>query len=418
VLETKEALDVILGKTSRLGVERVSLLDALGRVLAEDIHAARQQPPWDNSAMDGYAVRAADVQGATPESPVRLRVVEEILAGDLPRRRIGSGEASRIMTGAPIPEGADAVVRVEDTDRGGDDVVLVRRAVKSGRDIRRAGEDQEVGDLLVPAGKSLRPGEIGVIAGAPRSFVTVYRRPVVAVIATGDELAEPDTAPGPSRIVNTSSYSIAAMVQDAGARPVVLPIARDDRGSLEAAFAEALRADVVVSVGGVSMGERDLVRAALEAQGVSMHFWKVRVTPGKPLAFGTAGSRLVFGLPGNPVSCMVSFELFVRPALLKLAGHRRIFRRALQATLTEGIPKRKDHTHYLRVRLEREGGGWKACSVGPQGSGILRSMTLADGLAVGPREALALEAGAQVWVLPLDDLWAMSEERPDWCSYV
>ncbi len=412
MLSTIEAREVILKHATPLGVERVSILEALGRVIAEEVRAARQQPPWDNSAMDGFAVRAADALGASPGTPVRLRVAGEIMAGTMPSRAVMPGQAARIMTGAPMPRGADAVVRVEDTESDDPEWVRILKPVEPGRDVRRAGEDQEVGDLLVGAGTRLRPGEIGVIAGAPRAFVSVRRVPTVAVIATGDELAEPDTAPSSAQIVNTSSYSIAAMVREAGARAVVLPIARDDRASLDAVFAEALHADVVVSVGGVSVGERDLVRESLEASGVTMRFWKVRVTPGKPLAFGTAGRKLVFGLPGNPVSCMVSFELFVRPALLKLAGHARIFRRTLCATMTASVKKRKDYVHFLRVRLDREGDRWLATPMGQQGSGVLRSMAWANGLAVGPREMDRLEAGMEVQVIHLDDCWATAEDRP------
>ncbi len=412
MLGTTEARDTILQHAAPLGVERVSLLDALGRVLADDVFAERRQPPWDNAAMDGFAVRAADVASASPTTPVHLRVVETITAGQQTSRIVQSGEAARIMTGAPIPPGADAVVRIEDTQPHGPDGVHILTAVGVGRDIRRAGEDQEVGDRLVKAGTPLRPGEIGVIAGSPRAFITVYRRPVVAVVATGDELAEPDTTPNPAQIVNTSAYAIAAMVRDAGARPLVLPIARDDPASLDRTFQQAMDADVVVSIGGVSVGDRDMVKDRLEGLGVTMHFWKVRMTPGKPLAFGTAGRKLVFGLPGNPVSCMVSFELFVRPALLAMAGHTRVFRRTLRATMTAPVAKRKDYVHFLRVRLQWDGNRWLATSVGAQGSGILRSMARGDALAVGPRDRERLEAGDEVWVIPLDDAWAMADTRP------
>lgn len=411
MLTVAQARDAILSVIHPLGTERLSLIEAQGRVIAEEVRASRQQPPWDNSAMDGYAVRAADIQNATEQSPIHLTVLETITAGMVPKQTVGPGQASRIMTGAPVPAGADAVIKVELTRSSQRTQVEILSAVPEGNDIRRAGEDQEPGDLLLTPGTYLRPAEIGVLAAAPRSFVFVHRIPTVAIIATGDELSEPDLPIGPGQIVNTNSYALAAMVKQLGGAPRVLPVARDSLQSLKDAFAQARGADVIISSGGVSVGEHDFVKEALEQLGVEMAFWKVKMTPGKPLAFGQWNGIPVYGLPGNPVSSLVSFELFVRPALLKLAGHTRIFRRMLRATLEDTMTKRPGMPHFLRVTLREQDGKWFVSSTGAQGSGILRSMSKAHALAVGAEHLNRVEAGTEVWVMPLDEQWAMTETR-------
>lgn len=412
MLSVREARDAILTQITPLGTERVSLLDASGRILAEEIRALRQQPPWDNSAMDGYALRAADSVLASEEAPVRLTVVEDLMAGAYPTREVGPGQAARIMTGAPVPSGADAVLRVEQTRSSARDQVEILASVPVGNDIRRAGEDQQVGDILASPGTLLRAAEIGVIASAPRAFVRVQRQPVVAILATGDELAEPDQPIAPGQIVNTNAYALAAMVREAGAIPRLLPVASDALEPLKRAILEARGADVLLSTGGVSVGEHDFVKEALTQLGVKMDFWKVKMTPGKPLAFGLWDTVPVFGLPGNPVSSMVTFELFVRPALLKLAGHTRIFRRMVRAKLAEAIPKREGFVHFLRVRLEHQAEGLIAHNVGAQGSGVLRSMSRANALAVGEEPLKVLPAGLEVWVMPLDHQHDQSDVRP------
>lgn len=412
MLSVLEAREAILKETRILGVESVSIIDAAGRVSAEVVSASRQQPPWDNSAMDGFAVRSVDLQDASETNPVPLRIIEDIMAGVVGQKTVGPGQASRIMTGAPMPEGADAVIRVELTRELSRDTVEMRSSVGPGNDIRRAGEDQEIGDVLLKPGKVIRPAEIGLLASAPRALMSAYRRPIVAVIATGDELVEPDRSPSQGQIINTNAYAIAAMVQEAGAIPRILPIARDTREHLRETFLQAKGVDAILSLGGVSVGDHDYVREVLMDVGVSMGFWKVRMTPGKPLAFGHWDSTLVLGLPGNPVSCMVSFELFARPALLRMAGRERIYRRMFKATLTDTMRKRPKMLHFLRVVLREEGGRWYAGSTGPQGSGILRSMSVADGLAVGEEGLEEVVAGTEVWVMPLDDQIALSSHRP------
>ncbi len=412
MLSVLEARESILSRVKPLGPERVPVLDAMGRITAETIPTRRLQPPWDNSAMDGYALRAADVVDASDERPVCLEVIEDVMAGSVPRREVGQGQATRIMTGAPIPRGADAVVRVEKTRSPGPDRVEVMTAVPIGNDIRRAGEDHRPGDVLVEAGREIRPAEVGLISAAPRTWIKTIRPPTVAILSTGDELTEPDQAPGPGQIVNTNVYALAAMVKESGGHARILPIAGDTREATAALFEAARGADVILSSGGVSVGAHDFVKEVLEDLGVKMAFWKVKMTPGKPLAFGLWDKAPVFGLPGNPVSSMVSFELFVRPALLKMAGHTRIYRRAIRARLEEDTRKRPAMVHFIRVKLRQIDGIWHARSTGPQGSGILRSMSLADGLAVGLEGLDVMPAGDDVWVLPLDARFGTSDERP------
>src|SRR5881296_2805867 len=315
VLTVEEALEQILLRVEPLSVERVDVLAALGRVLAEPIVSRAVIPPWPNSSMDGYAVRAGD----TGRVPVELAVVGKIIAGTLPSRPLRAGEAMRIFTGAPLPEGADAVVPQEDVAADGERVTITGR-VASGAYVRPAGEDVRAGDVVVQPGGSIGAAEVGLLATLGYSQVSVFRRPRVAILSTGNELADLGTEPGPGQIPNTNTYSLMAQVIEAGAEPVNLGVAEDRLEVIEARLRWAETADVVVSSAGVSVGELDLVRDALTRTGFDLHLWKVNMRPGKPITFGSHGGRLVFGLPGNPVSAMVTFELFVRPALLRMAG--------------------------------------------------------------------------------------------------
>lgn len=410
MIKITDARDRILNHIQTLGLERVPLQNARGRVLKEDIIATRQQPPWDNSAMDGYAVRAADVCGAD-EKPVDLQICEEIFAGDLPKIEVKAGQAARIFTGAPLPPGADAIIRQEDTERLSAREVRINISVDVGKDIRRAGEDQQIGDALLSQGKVIRAAEIGLLAGNRRTYVQVIRKPRVALLSTGDELCEPDMPGHGGQIVNTNVYALASQVEEAGGIPTILPIAADDRDALKAALEEALRADVLISSGGVSVGEHDFVKDVLESLGVEMNFWKIRMTPGKPVAFGLFRGKPVFGLPGNPVSSMVTFEVFVRPALRKMMGHRDIYRQCVKATLAHDA-KKKGLPHFLRVNLRHDGEGWIASTTGAQGSGILRSMSLADALAFAPGTERFVKAGTEVHVMGLDGRLGTSQTRP------
>ena len=399
MLAVEEAIDRILRVIPVLGVETVSLPEALGRVLAESVLATRDLPPWDNSSMDGYALRAADVGAARPDSPARLRVVGEVPAGTVASRPLAAGEVYRVLTGAPMPAGADAVAPQEDVEREGD-WLRVSRPVARAAYVRPRGEDVRDGDRLLEPGLSLTPAALGVLAAAGRSTVRVYQRPRVALLSTGDELVDLDGELGPGQIPNSNTYALAAQVRAAGGVPVNLGIARDRLEEIEERLRWGLTADILVSSAGVSVGDRDFVREALSRLGAHLDFWKVSMRPGKPITFGTIGSRPVFGLPGNPVSCMVTFELFVRPALRRMAGHLLLHRPHVRARAVEALDNPGPRRAYLRVRLTGALDRLEARPTGGQGSAILRSMLLADGLAVVPPDT-RVEPGEAVDVLLL-----------------
>lgn len=409
-LEVTEAQQAILERTPVLEPETVAVRDALGRVLARPVESARTLPPTDGSAMDGFAVRAVDLAGASTAAPVELAVVYEVAAGHQAPRPIEPGEAARIFTGAPVPPGADTVVRQEDAEAERD---RVRIAIDSPlrAHIRDAGEDVRAGDLVLDAGHVIRAPEIGLLASLGRSVVAVRQRPRVAILSGGDELVEPDEDVAGGRIVSSNSYTLAAQCLDAGADPVYLGIARDEPEELERYLRAGARADCIVTSAGVSVGDHDYVRPVLEQLGCTLHFWGVKMKPGFPLAFGSfddVRGPLVFGLPGNPVSASVTFEQFVRPALRKMTGHRALFRATLSARLDHDLDKHAGRLHFVRVRLEREGDDWVASSTGNQSSGVLRSLTQAQGLLVFPAEATQLRKGERATVQLLDDSFLAS----------
>ena len=397
MLTVEEALEAILARISVLGTERVDVVGALGRVLAEPIVSRREIPPWPNSSMDGYAVRAADTARG-----VALAVVGRVEAGGLPVRPVGRGEAMRIFTGAPLPEGADTVVPQEDVDAIEGRIAL-RATVERAAYVRRRGEDVRVGDRVLDPGTVLTAAEVGLLATLGYGQIAVYRRPRVAILSTGNELADLGTEPGPGQIPNTNTYTLMAQVLEAGGAPVSLGVARDRLESLEERVRAARDADVLVSSAGVSVGELDLVREALVRAGAELHLWQVSMRPGKPITFGSLGACPVFGLPGNPVSAMVTFELFVRPALLKMSGRRRLVRPRLRVQALETVANPGSRRGYLRVRLEAAGDGFGARLTGEQGSAILRSMVAADGLAVIPPDTI-VDPGTMIEVLQLRDL--------------
>jgi len=398
-----EARQLILEAVRPLGDETLGLLDATGRVLAEDVESAISIPPRDNSAMDGFALRAADLGRV----PALLRVVDDLPAGKAPSREIGAGEAARIMTGAALPAGADAVVMIENTEPAGGDV-RVLEAVSPGENVRRAGEDVRPGTRIACAGERLRPALIGMLAALGRSVVRVAQRPRVAVLSTGDELVEPDRLREDGRIVSSNSYNLLALLRELGCEACYLGIARDRPDEIEARFRQALACDAVISTGGVSVGDRDWIKQVLAGLGGRMRLWRVRMKPGAPLAFAQVEGRPVFGLPGNPVSTSVAFEQFVRPALLRMMGRRELFRPVLRASLAEPYKKAPGRLHFVRVRLEARGGELLAWPTGDQGSHILLSMVQADGFAIAPEDSTQLERGSSVLVqlLGRDDLRA------------
>jgi molybdopterin molybdotransferase len=392
LIEIAEAKRLVLERAAPLDSERVALDQALGRVLAEEVTSADDVPGFDNSAMDGYAVRAADTDGA---EATELTVVAESRAGAPADRRLQPGEAIRISTGAMVPEGADAVVRVEDTDGGGERVAI-RVAVEPGRDIRRAGEDISAGEVVLRPGAGLGPAEVGVLASVGVSEVECARRPRVSVLTTGDELQEPGAPLRPGAIRNSNTYSVSALVRSAGAELVGAEVVRDDAAATREALRRGLDGDVVVVCGGVSVGEHDHVRPALAELGVDEAFWGVALRPGKPTCFGVAPSGcLAFGLPGNPVSAMVTFQLFVRPAIRAMLGAGDDPRRA-EALLDADYPTLPARSQAVRCRLDLRGDGWHAQPTGAQGSHILTSMIGADALAIVPPGEAPLPAGSRV----------------------
>jgi len=390
-LSPADALRRIVGGVRPIGAETRPLLDALGYVLAEDVVSPVDLPPWDNSAMDGFAARAADVMGATRERPAVLRVVDDVAAGGFPARAIGPGEAARIMTGAPVPAGADGVVRVEHTDGGvgigsADARVAVFSHADAGKNVRPRGEDVRAGQTVLAGGTTLRAPHLGVAAAVGRARLAVHRRPVVAIATSGDELVEvegfAEVAAG-RKIVSSNSYALAAQLAESGIEARVLGIARDTHDSLRELVEAARGCDALITSAGISVGEHDHVRAVMREMDTRVEFWRVRVKPGSALAFGHVGELggiPWFGLPGNPVSTMVTFELFVRPALLRMCGHSRIYQPMVDAVARDAISARGDLLLVPRLRLEMEGGTAYASLTGAQGSGIGTSMAAADAL--------------------------------------
>ena len=401
MLSVEEALEQVLSHFHPLEPERVPIVEALGRVLAEDVCSDIDIPPRANSAMDGYAVLAADTQGAGPQTPKRLRIIGDLAAGYVTETKVTPGTAIRIMTGAPIPPGADAVVRFEDTERQGE-WVNVFAEVPVGKEIRPAGEDVRRGELVLQRGTLVRPPEVGMLASLGRKDVMVIRRPRVAILATGDELVEAGEPLGPGQIYNSNSYSNAAQVLRYGGVPVMLGIARDQVQELteriEAGLAQGV--DMFLVSGGVSVGDFDVVKNVLAAEG-EITFWRVRMKPGKPLAFGRIQGVPLLGMPGNPVSVMVSFELFARPAILKMLGMTELDKPTVEAILVNGVKRKDDRRHFLRVYVEKRDGEYYAHLTGEQGSGILSSMVKANGLAIVPEEWTHVPAGERVRVMML-----------------
>ena len=391
------AQHIVLDATCVLGCEKVGLLDALGRVLGEDIIAPRSNPPWDNSAMDGFAVRWADIHSNHPIAKIpELKIVEDVPAGAAATKTVGPGEAIRIMTGAPMPAGADTVVRVEYTEPTETTVRIMMSEYGRGANIRPKGDDVQEGDCIIAKGTSLRSGEIGMLAILAKSFVLVHQRPRVGILSTGDELADLDESFDENKIVNSNSYGIAAGVQEAGGIPILLGIAKDNPDSLKDKIRQGLTCDILVLSGGVSMGDYDFTKPVFAELGADMNFWKLAIRPGQPVAFGKIQGKLAFGLPGNPVSSMVTFDQLVRPSMMKLGGHTTWERPTVKATFQETFSKQTDRRHFLRGILAHENGELVVRTTGKQGSGILTSMVKANGFIDVPEEVESLKPGDSV----------------------
>lgn len=397
----------MLAGMSALSTESVPLGEALGRVLARDVVSAVSLPPWDNASMDGFAVRASDVAGASVDGPVRLRVVETIAAGTRGTRVVGPGEAARIMTGAPVPEGADTVIRVEDTASDANAAtVSIRDDRDAGRNVRARGEDVRADSVVLEAGTPIGPAHIGVLASVGCASPVVHVRPRVAILATGDELVPVerfDAVRAGERIVSSNSYSLAAAVLAAGGEPIALGIAPDDPDGLARCLRGAEGCDMVLTSGGVSVGDFDYTRQVVGALGGELSLWRVKMRPGAPIGFGRLFDVPWLGLPGNPVSALVTFELFARPLLRVLAGHRRPHRRTLRVVLQEEVQLAAPLTHYLRAVLTGGSNGETLASLtGPQSSGMLTSMAAADALVVIGAEQATVPKGTVLSAIPLD----------------
>ncbi|MBN1160361.1 MAG: molybdopterin molybdotransferase MoeA [Dehalococcoidales bacterium] len=419
MLSVEEALQKILAEVNVLEAETVPIMEALGQVLAEDIISDINVPPLDNSAMDGFAVQSKDTRGASEKSPITLKVTDTVLAGGTPKKEIVTGTAIRIMTGAPIPSGADSIVQFEDTDdqknkdassnqRAGQ--VSIFAETRPGRNVRRTGESIAKDKTTLKRGTVIRPAEIGLMASIGKSRVKVIRRPVVAILSTGDELIEVEKPLPDGKIHDSNAYSIAGLVKRYGCIPKMLGIARDSEKELVKKLKQAQDADMLLTTGGVSMGDYDLVKDIIARDG-EMVFWKVRVKPGKPLAFGKIKGRDKngrakniphLGLPGNATSCMVSFELFVRPTLLKMMGKQNLAKPSIDVIIENTIINDAGRRIYDRAIIEKRNGHYYARLTGPQGSGILSSMSLANGLVVIPEETEKVNKGDTVQALMLD----------------
>ena len=414
MISVEQAISEILSYTDVLKEAERPILDAMGQVLAEEVYSTIDIPPMDNSAMDGFAVRAEDTHGASQQSPRLLKVTDTVMAGSISEREVVPGTAVRIMTGAPIPAGADAVVRFEDTDdverhRGAAEIGILH-PVEPGRDVRRAGEDITRGSKVLSKGTVIRPPEVGILASLGRGRVKVIRRPTVAILVTGAELVDIDKPLPAGKIYNSNTYSIAAQVRHHGGIPKILGVAQDNEDALMEGLQQGLDADMLITTGGVSMGDYDVVKDVLAKHG-ELIFWKVRIKPGKPVTFsriksrGTGGvtrNTLHLGLPGNPVSAMITFELFARPAILKMMGRQNLARLMVEAVVSEPIVNEDGRRIFTRAVVEKQDGRYVAKLTGPQGSGILTSMSLANGLVIVPEDRPRVEKGDLVQVMILD----------------
>ena len=404
---------MVLADVSPLPDEEVGLADGLGRVLSEDAISPLALPPWDNASMDGYAVRATDVHGARRDRPVTLQVVGTVAAGVTTDRSVGAGEAIRIMTGGPVPAGADSVIRVEDTDAGTSRVAIVSDR-DCGRNVRPRGEDIAAGGIAVARGSRLGAGHLGVLASVGHARIHVHRRPRVAVLSSGNELVDVDQfdeVMAGRKIVNSNSYSVAAAVQECGATPIPLGVVRDDPALIRERLQD-LQCDMLITTGGVSVGAYDFTRSVLADLGLITRFWRVRIRPGGPVGFGVLRGVPWLGLPGNPVSALVTFELFARPAIRRMLGLAAPFRRVSTVRLEEPVTTSGGLTHFLRAVISARGDGLSARLTGPQGSGLLTSMARADALIIVPADRTRIEAGATAAALVLMDEGVPSTEPP------
>jgi molybdopterin molybdotransferase len=399
----QDALNRILAVASPLNAVRFPIMPALGRVLAEEVCAEHNLPPFTNVAVDGFAVDAEDVISATSEQPARLNMVGELAAGERARQSIHAGECMKVMTGAPLPAGADAVVMVE-ASRCHNGKVEIFAPVQKDENVRFAGEDVRQGQIVLAKGRRLRPADIAMLAALGKAEVRVTKQPFVAIIATGNEIVEPGQPLAHGKTYNADAYGLAAQVMHAGALPLYIGIATDSREIICAKIVEALSADVVLITGGVSKGDYDFVKGAMRELGATLHFWEVAMKPARPTAFWTFEDKLIFGLPGNPVAAMIAFEIFVQPVIWKMLGVENMASRGVEATLVNDLKKKPGRAWVVRVEVVLKQGQLLAQVAGPQGSGIIRSMMAANGLIIVPAEAKKVNAGEKVRVRLFDEI--------------
>lgn len=400
MIKVEEALNTILNSVRGLDTEVVRLTDSLGRTLAEDVFSNFDIPAFDNSGMDGYSLKSSDTIGASPEIPKTLKVIEELRAGIISSSEIKNGETIKIMTGAPIPLGADSVIMVEDTEKSAvssqQSTVKIFKEVKAGENIRKAGEDIKRGELVIQKGSLLGPAHVGMLAALGISKIKVTRRPAVAILATGDELIDIKGKVKPGKVRTSNTYTLYSQILNCGGIPANIGIAKDDLRDLRKKIKSALGCDVIVTSGGVSMGDYDFVKDVLRSLGGEIKFWKIAMRPGKPVLFGMIKGKPFFGLPGNPVSSMVSFEMFVKPAILKMLCQKADDRKEVEAILDEDIEKKKGLRFFFRGVTRWENGDYLTRTTGPQGSAILKSMMLANSLIILPEEEEYIKKGSRV----------------------
>lgn len=398
MIKVDEALDIVLGSLKVPEAETVKLLQALRRILAEDVYTGFDIPGFDNSAMDGYALRSSDTTGATEANPKVLEIIEAIKAGFLPSKTISQNQATKIMTGAPIPKGADSVVKVEATQGDGKNRVKIFAQVKNELNVRRSGEDFKKGELALSKGTMITPACLGILASIGKSNLRVFKKPRVAILATGDEIVDVEDTFLKGKIRSSNTYTLYSQIIESGALPKNLGIVSDDPYQLRMKIEEGLDCDMILTSGGVSMGEYDFVKVVLEEMGADIKFCKVAMRPGKPLIFGLIDGKPIFGLPGNPVSSMIGFEVFVKPAIFKMLGRANWDKKEVEALLEEDVQKKKGLKYFLRAQTRWENGVYLTHQAGPQGSGILKSMAIANSLMILPQDQEFLGKGTKVKV--------------------
>lgn len=402
MINIDQALKHILNSAKIMEPEFLKLSDALGRILAEDVYSKFDIPVWDNSAMDGYALRAKDTIGISKDKPEVFEVIELVRAGSLPSKVVGEKQAIKIMTGASMPKGADSVIKVEDTQAESGTKVSIFNRTDSGINVRKSGEGIKSGELVITKGTYLNSAALGVLASLGKPKLKVIKQPRVAILATGDEVVEVDEPFTQGKLYSANTYSLCSQVREAGGIPKNLGIASDEPEHLRKKIEEGLDCNLIITSGGVSMGDYDLVKSVLEEMGAEIKFWKVAIRPGKPVLFGLLKGIPVFGLPGNPVSSMISFEVFARSAILKMLGQKDNNRKEVEAFLEEDIKKKRGLQYLLRAQTRWEDGAYRTHTTGPQGSGILKSMLLANSLIVLPEDEEHLEKGKKVTVRFID----------------